>query len=120
MLLRQQPRPTGVDEEVGIPVRQESHRGGRIRIGQGSAGQVDQLTAPLVAIAHQLEVRAGRLHVRDADTGPGRDIAPGRWPEGAQVGSDEVGLTLGDRAVARAQPLIRECQPVGPSTFPRA
>jgi hypothetical protein len=77
---RQEARATGVDEQAGVPVRQEADRRRCRGVGQRRVGQIDELATVLVAKPPQREVIAGPLRIDNGDACPRGDVAPRRGP----------------------------------------
>ena len=114
------PGPASMDEQVRVPVREEADRRGRVLVRGGTSGEVDQLAAPLVPVRHEGEIRRSPLRVDHADPGPVGDVLPRRRPESPEVRADEVLQPLLLGRVVRADPVLREGEPVGAPALPRA
>ena len=105
--LRQEPRPPRVDEQIGVPVRQEPDRAGVSGSGQRCVRQVDQLSTLLVAEPPQVEARrrpSSRRSRRDAR--PRRDLAPAS-PDRTRAGTPGRGASVPpprSRPVGRPNP----------------
>ncbi len=121
MLLGQDPRPAGVDEQRRVPGRQEADRRRLLGIGQRAACDVEQLVAvlgPEAAQAHAVEDR-GQLTRRQARVGD--DVATRRRAEAGEVAPDELSRGV-DRAELRrrADPVLGGGEEVGAAALPRS
>ena len=90
MLLGEDTRPPRVDEEDGVPGRQETHRRGRLGMRERRAREVEELAARLVAEAAQRQPLERRCDVARLHASPAGDVAARRRPEPAEVPADEM------------------------------
>jgi hypothetical protein len=118
--LGQDARAAGVDEQHRVPRAQEAHRGRRVRVRDGCAGQVDQRAARLVAEAARGDALGDGLDGGGRKAGPAGDVAHGRRPEAGQVAANEVLDARVPAGVGRPQPVIGGDVQVGAALLPRA
>ena len=90
VLLGQDLRPAGVDEQGRVPDRQKARRRRGLGLGKRQAREVDELLAVLGAEPAQLELRERGPHRLDRDPRPVVDLGRGRGPEAAQVAAHEL------------------------------
>src|SRR5213078_2377898 len=87
--LGDEPGPARMDEQGGIPNRQEADGRGRVGIRERRSREVEELLAILAAEASQAKARERRREVSDRQPGPVRDGSARRRAEAAQVAADE-------------------------------
>ena len=106
VLLRQDQGAAAVDEQRGVPGRQEARRGRGVGVGQRQSRQVDERPARLVAEAAQLHALDGVVHGRRRQAGPVGDVGGRARPEALEVARDQQLEPLGRRrrASRRASP----------------
>ncbi len=110
----------GVHQQVGVPGGQEAGRGRRALLGQGRAGQVEQLPALLVAEPAGPDPLQHRAQRGQGQAGPAAQVAEGRRAEPGQVAADQVleGVGLGDPP--GPEPVGGQPVEVGPAALPGA
>ena len=90
-------------EEDVVVLGQEARRRGRLRVWSGRVGEVEQLTASLVAERDQARPQTLDDLAQPCEARPRGDVGDGRGPEGAEVAQDHV--------VERGLGLERAAQP---------
>ena len=108
VLLGEHARATRVDEEDGVPGREEAHRCGRLGIRQRRAREVEELAAGLVAEAPELQALEDRREVAGPQVPAHRAMSlRDAGPERAEIAADEVVAARRARRRLRARPSAR-------------
>ena len=113
VVLRKNLRASSVDQQGGVPGRQETHRSRRVGIRSWRARKVEELFTVLIAKAPQRDLLHDGAKFRGRDSGPARDVADRCRPEGSQIAPDEVlesdrfGMRRGSNPAIRAGVEVR-------------
>src|SRR5207253_11457812 len=78
-----------VREEQVVELGEETRWSGRVRVGEGSIADIEQLTTALVPKHSQLGAQALADVAERRQPRPRRDVRDGRWTEGFKVAPDE-------------------------------
>src|SRR2546430_16472489 len=90
VVLRKNLRASSVDQQGGVPGRQETDRSRRIGVRSWRARKVEQFLTGLITKAPQRDLLHDSAQFRGRDSGAARDAADRCRPEGSRITPDEV------------------------------